>query len=1086
MSDATAAAAGFGLVWLARSTALLAAGLVAGRLARRRGPAVQSAVYRATLAAVLACPAASALLGAMGVSGFALRPAEAPAPAASQVSSAFVPVLPDADPGAAHDDALPEVARLEPGPEPDPVARVAEAPPVRPFPWMAAGVWIWALGAFSLLARMAVQQLRVARLRATAIDVGPETRSLGDGLARALGVTTPRLGRSPFVPGPCLDGLLRPMILLPEEVDGDERDAIAHELAHLARRDAWWNLARRLATAMLWPQPLAWLLSRRLEATAEEVCDDVVVSLGADRSRYAELLVATAARGVPPLAPGAVGMVSQRSASARRVARILDASRPLSTRAGRRAVAAVLAAGLAATAFAGLLHAGREAEAAPSEPAEAVTTEPPVAPDEVAVMLRLRVVDESDRPIAGADVAWWEPTFSSEALTPQPRVIARATTDGDGRVRLKASEMRDGARVLVRASGRRAVSLGSAEILRGGAIRLRPGEPTTIEGFVDGPEGRPVAGARVEVRTAYPADPTEPNVEHARVIFGGVGIPASVLGIEPATTDADGRFRIDGLCRGDGADLRITGVDLADRATRVVLRPATRPPVGPLRSSWSRLDDGKVHELPVEVAMEVVRTVEGVVRDVDSGEPVAGAIVSASFVSARQLASRVPRDEAQAAVIAKWSPPIGWPPAADVDMTAITDAQGRYRIAGAPRDDAFDLALAVFPPADGPYLHTRSRLVPPAADAKPTAFDIDLKRGVLIEGRVLDERGAPVDALVDYYPSLANPDAKPLPQFDPNLLILPWGHRHRTDAEGRFRVPGLPGAGVVGVRAANPYEFRAGLGTDGLATTNDGKSLAVYDQVRPTDFNAVKAVEIPEGVETFPGVEVRLDRGRGVRLRVVDEAGNPAIGASVGGTSPRLPNLVTGVSVDEDGEVAIQSLARGERRAIRIRDLKRKLGAFLALSAEDVPEGRPFVVTIRPFGSVEGRFVDSWGRPVAGRATLGVTASEVDAIRTGTSVRTAEVDAQGRFRIDDLLPGEGFGILWLPRAVPRRDVIPGRIPGGFSSFLPIGPLKVEPGRTTDLGTIDVDLGRRVDEPGPAQVPPPRGDARLVRTGAGGN
>ncbi|OJW05644.1 MAG: hypothetical protein BGO49_22265 [Planctomycetales bacterium 71-10] len=1081
MIDATS----FGVAWLVRSTALLAAGLVAGRLLRRRGPAVQSAVYRATLAAVLACPAASALLGAMGVAGFALRPAEAPAPAAPQVASAFVPALPDATPEAAYDDVEPEVASLEPGPAPDPVARGAEDPAAGPFPWMAAGASIWALGASLLLARMAMQQFRVARLRATATDVDAESRSLCDALARALGVTTPRLGRSPFVPGPCLDGLLRPMILLPEEVDGDERDAIAHELAHLARRDAWWNLARRLASALLWPQPLAWRLSRRLEATAEEVCDDVVVSLGADRSRYADLLVATAGRGVTPLAPAAVGMVSLRSASARRVARILDASRPLSTRAGRRAVAAVLAVGLAATGFAGLFNVARKAEAEPPAPAEDVAPEPPAAAEPGAVAGQ--VVDEAGRPVARATVAAWRSIYVDEALQAVPREVARTAADDDGRFHLPAEALKDGVRVVVLASGFHAAVGPARNLLDPSApVLLRRGEPTTIEGFIDGPEGRPVAGARVEVRSAYPVDPTESDAHHARVIFGGVEIPASVLGIGPATTDADGRFRIDGLCRGDGADLRISGVDVADRATRVVLRPATKPPVGPLRSSWSRLDDGKVHELPVEVAMEAARAVEGVVRDVDSGEPIAGAIVSASFVSARQLASRVPRDEAQAAVIAKWSPPIGWPPAVDVDLTAITDAQGRYRIAGAPRDDAFDLALAVFPPADGPYLHTRSRLVPRTAEARPIAFDIDLKRGVLIEGRVLDERGVPVDALVDYYPSLANPDAKALPQFDPNVLILPWGHRHRTDAEGRFRLPGLPGAGVVGVRAANPYELRAGLGADGLATTNDGHSLAVYDQVRPTDFNAVKAVEIPEGVATFAAGEVRLDRGRDVRLRVVDEAGRPAIGALVGGTSPRLPGLVTGVPVDENGEVAIRALARGERRAIRIRHGEGKLGAFLALSAEDVPEGRPLVVTIRPFGSVSGRFVDSWGRPVAGRATLGMTASEVDAIRAGTSVRTVEVDAQGRFRIDDLLPGEGFGILWLPRAMPRRDVIPGRIPGGFSSFLPIGPLKVEPGRTADLGTIDVDSGRRADEPGPAQIPPPKGEARLVRTGAGGD
>ena len=64
---------GFGLTWLVQSSVLLALGLVAGRYLRRSGPAVQSGVYRTTLAAVLVCPFASARLGAAGFDGLSLR-----------------------------------------------------------------------------------------------------------------------------------------------------------------------------------------------------------------------------------------------------------------------------------------------------------------------------------------------------------------------------------------------------------------------------------------------------------------------------------------------------------------------------------------------------------------------------------------------------------------------------------------------------------------------------------------------------------------------------------------------------------------------------------------------------------------------------------------------------------------------------------------------------------------------------------------------------------------------------------------------------------------------------------------------------
>ena len=171
-------------------------------------------------------------------------------------------------------------------------------------------------------------------------------------------VSPPAVLRTPFLSSPCLDGLRRPAILLPEDAVENLVETFVHELAHLARRDGLWNLVRGTATAMLWGQPLLWVLSRRIEVAAEEVCDDYVVQFGADRSRYAGLLLDLAERTLPPLAPSGVGMISLRSLLARRVTRILATSRTLSTRAGARAVAVTLLAGLAGTLLAGLIGVG--------------------------------------------------------------------------------------------------------------------------------------------------------------------------------------------------------------------------------------------------------------------------------------------------------------------------------------------------------------------------------------------------------------------------------------------------------------------------------------------------------------------------------------------------------------------------------------------------------------------------------------------------------------------------------------------------------------------------------------------------------
>jgi hypothetical protein len=56
-----------GANWLLQSTALIAVGLLAAQVLRVQGAAVQSAICRTTLAAVLACPIVSLLFGAVGM-----------------------------------------------------------------------------------------------------------------------------------------------------------------------------------------------------------------------------------------------------------------------------------------------------------------------------------------------------------------------------------------------------------------------------------------------------------------------------------------------------------------------------------------------------------------------------------------------------------------------------------------------------------------------------------------------------------------------------------------------------------------------------------------------------------------------------------------------------------------------------------------------------------------------------------------------------------------------------------------------------------------------------------------------------------
>lgn len=77
--DTASAVAAFAANWLLQSTLLIAAGLFIAYLARRRGAALLSAIYRTTLAAAVVCPLATFCLSLNGVSGWSL-----PMPAAWQ------------------------------------------------------------------------------------------------------------------------------------------------------------------------------------------------------------------------------------------------------------------------------------------------------------------------------------------------------------------------------------------------------------------------------------------------------------------------------------------------------------------------------------------------------------------------------------------------------------------------------------------------------------------------------------------------------------------------------------------------------------------------------------------------------------------------------------------------------------------------------------------------------------------------------------------------------------------------------------------------------------------------------------------
>jgi beta-lactamase regulating signal transducer with metallopeptidase domain len=148
---------------------------------------------------------------------------------------------------------------------------------------------------------------------------------------------------------PATWGFWRPVVLLPVEALDWPRDrlraVLLHELAHVARSDFLAQTLGRLACALHWFNPLAWLAEWRLRAECEQASDDLVLAAGLAPVVYATHLVDVlkgAWRGGE--APAGALAMARRNGFEHRVRAILDGERPRGPLAPRRLMLMALVA----------------------------------------------------------------------------------------------------------------------------------------------------------------------------------------------------------------------------------------------------------------------------------------------------------------------------------------------------------------------------------------------------------------------------------------------------------------------------------------------------------------------------------------------------------------------------------------------------------------------------------------------------------------------------------------------------------------------------------------------------------------------
>ena len=176
--------------------------------------------------------------------------------------------------------------------------------------WMSVASVIWLIGIAAMLLYAVISYVRVRRRVREAVPYEGNIL-LCDHV------------KSPFILG-----LVKPKIYLPSDMDTMAMEpVIAHEKAHLARRDHWWKPLGFLILTVHWFNPLCWVAYVLLCRDIELACDEKVIrqmDLEGKKQYSAALLECSTGRRLVTICPLAFGEVGVKE----RVQNVLHYKKP--------------------------------------------------------------------------------------------------------------------------------------------------------------------------------------------------------------------------------------------------------------------------------------------------------------------------------------------------------------------------------------------------------------------------------------------------------------------------------------------------------------------------------------------------------------------------------------------------------------------------------------------------------------------------------------------------------------------------------------------------------------------------------------
>jgi protocatechuate 3,4-dioxygenase beta subunit len=620
-------------------------------------------------------------------------------------------------------------------------------------------------------------------------------------------------------------------------------------------------------------------------------------------------------------------------------------------------------------------------------------------PDAQLVQIGGRVLDPDGKPLAGAKLYVG---YASGKDTSYP---VRGTSGKDGRFEFavdkpaaKGTPADDDPWVMAVADGYGCnwAKVGSPEK----KLTLRLVKDLQVRGRIDDPEGKPVVGAKLTVMGLTKSTKAmevaifewhlargdaRDDVTTERQWVGSLpGRPVVI------TTATDGRFQLPGGGHGRAVVLRLQGSGIASE--ELLVGVAEKVP-GMYGASF-------------EHQAKVSRPIRGVVRDKDSGKPVAGVVLSP-----------------------------GSDPRFKNDLWhAVSDKEGRYELFGVPKSDSYSLHAR---PVDGLYLGRRVGLKDPGG-LEPLSIDIELIKGLTVRGKVTNKAtGKPIaGALVQYRPLYRNPHVN-------RKIEGMWNPRSQTitGPDGSYALPVLPGQGAIGVlaREHSAYMpahvtakeikafFKVPLGfppdDDGGFPVDVGGNAAAPGMDLGALYNQYAFLEPGEKDESLV-IDIVLEPAQKRKGRVVGPDGQPLAGVDVGGRRDK-----TSVT----GEFTLQDVNPKADLKIAFYHKEKNLGFFLQESADKKSD--PLLIKLQRCGTVFGRLVDDDGKPLPNMQMHVEGPARFELVST---------DKDGRFRVQGLIPGVKYTLS--RRQLNDRAYVMGR---------DLASVSMESGQTKDLGDLKV-------------------------------